>query len=215
MENWKRVDWIDGYTGTIEVSDQGRVRRSEMHYTRSDRWGNNATKSTKPARYLTGELGTHGYRLVCVYIGKKRKRFLVHRLIARAFVPGYVEGLSVNHINGNKIDNRPANLEWVTLAENTAKQWQTGLVDLRGEKQPGHCIGQRFTSPMRNRTDATQVYRTSTIPAGRLDVGRSIAPRAAAEPRLSCRSVPINLTAAKNWHDLCRAQRLRWSNACV
>ena len=137
MENWKRVDWIDGYTGTIEVSDQGRVRRSEMHYTRSDRWGNNATKSTKPARYLTGELGTHGYRLVCVYIGKKRKRFLVHRLIARAFVPGYVEGLSVNHINGNKIDNRPANLEWVTLAENTAKQWQTGLVDLRGEKQPG------------------------------------------------------------------------------
>jgi hypothetical protein len=65
-----------------------------------------------------------------------RRKYLVHRLVAQAFVPGYAPDLSVNHINCNKQDNRVENLEWVTLAENTSLQWRDGLVDLRGEKNP-------------------------------------------------------------------------------
>jgi elongation factor P hydroxylase len=67
----------------------------------------------------------------------------VHRLIARAFVPGYSPELSVNHMNGNKLDNRPENLEWMTLAENSAHAWKTGLVNLRGENTPSHKLTQR------------------------------------------------------------------------
>lgn len=65
---------------------------------------------------------------------------LVHRLVGMAFVPGYEDGLTINHINGIKTDNRPENLEWVSLARNTQHQWETGLVDLRGEGQPGHKL---------------------------------------------------------------------------
>jgi hypothetical protein len=67
----------------------------------------------------------------------KRVKHTLHRLIGMAFVPGYKEELTINHINGNKLDNRIENLEWVSLARNTQHQWETGLVDLRGEKQPG------------------------------------------------------------------------------
>lgn len=136
MEKWKRIDWITDYKGTLEVSDHGRIRRGVLEYERRTRTGGVCT-STKPERILSLELGTHGYLMLAIWTGRKRRRFLAHRLVARAFVPGYEEALSVNHINGAKTDNRPDNLEWVTLAENTSKQWKMGLVDLRGENQPG------------------------------------------------------------------------------
>jgi hypothetical protein len=84
-----------------------------------------------------------GYHVVSAKIGKIRPKVFVHRLVAIAFVSGFADGLSVNHINGNKLDNRPENLEWLTLADNTRHQWETGLVDLRGEKAPGHKLTQR------------------------------------------------------------------------
>lgn len=69
--------------------------------------------------------------------GGKRIKHLLHRLVAMAFVQGFQEGLTVNHIDGNKLNNSPENLEWVSLARNTQHQWESGLVDLRGEANPG------------------------------------------------------------------------------
>jgi len=81
-------------------------------------------------------LGNNGYLHVAPKFGPARKKLLVHRLVAQAFVPGQFAGACVNHIDGDKTNNIPANLEWTTLAENTRHQWATGLVDLRGENHP-------------------------------------------------------------------------------
>lgn len=78
----------------------------------------------------------NGYLEIAHQVNGCRKKFSVHRLIALAFVPGYFENATVNHINGNKLDNSIENLEWVTLPHNTVLEWGTGLVDLNGEKQP-------------------------------------------------------------------------------
>lgn len=51
--------------------------------------------------------------------------------------------MHINHINGVKTDNAPENLEWVTNEDNVRHAWDTGLVDLRGEKQPGSKLTQK------------------------------------------------------------------------
>ena len=52
---------------------------------------------------------------------------LVHRLVAEAFVPTDDESLTVNHIDGDKFNNRVENLEWMSLPDNIRHGFNSGL----------------------------------------------------------------------------------------
>jgi hypothetical protein len=49
---------------------------------------------------------------------KKRKTFSVHRLVADAFCKKTINGTEVNHIDGNRLNNKSSNLEWCTKSQN-------------------------------------------------------------------------------------------------
>jgi len=58
------------------------------------------------------------YVLKMLYDDGKRRNTLVHRVIAEIFVPNPENLPVVNHINGDKLDNRAENLEWCTHQDN-------------------------------------------------------------------------------------------------
>ncbi|CAM0029156.1 HNH endonuclease [Vibrio phage D530] len=66
-------------------------------------------------------LGTKkaGYKQVGLTVGGKRVWFLVHRLVAQAFIPNPEGKPEVNHKDEDKANNFDWNLEWMTEQENT------------------------------------------------------------------------------------------------
>lgn len=69
----------------------------------------------------------NGYRKVNLSKNKKQRGYMVHRLVAEAFIPNPLNKSQVNHIDGNKQHNVVWNLEWNTPSENVRHSVATGL----------------------------------------------------------------------------------------
>jgi len=85
-------------------------------------------------RYMTTRISVYGYELVSVNYRNEEKNYRVHRLIAMTFIgrPEHLwntdyKDLHVNHIDGNKSNNKISNLEWCTSIENSSHALRTGL----------------------------------------------------------------------------------------
>ena len=61
----------------------------------------------------------NGYYRVSLTKDNKRKKTMLHRLIAEQFIPNPNNYKNVDHINGIKTDNRIENLRWCSQADNT------------------------------------------------------------------------------------------------
>jgi hypothetical protein len=68
-----------------------------------------------------------GYLSLTIYKNGERITRSVHRLVAEAFLGGPHPGFDVNHIDGDKTNNRIENLEWCTREENVQHAVRTGL----------------------------------------------------------------------------------------
>lgn len=82
----------------------------------------------KDGRILKTKKGTTGYYQLNTYHSGKKKTFLIHRLVASAFIPNPNNLPEVNHKDGNKGNNHFTNLEWVSRSANIKHGIDTGLI---------------------------------------------------------------------------------------
>lgn len=133
-EIWKD---IKGYEGLYQVSNLGRIKSLERYVKNHDAMQYHEEK-IKLATERKRNDGKQGYLALQLYRDNKAKNCYVHRLVAEAFIPNPESKPTVNHINGDKHDNRAENLEWATYSENNIHAYVTGLND---ETHRRNCKG--------------------------------------------------------------------------
>jgi len=78
------------------------------------------------AKKRLGTVSTHGYEMVSLRLNNKSCPFLTHRLIWEHCNGDIPEGLCVDHIDGNKLNNRISNLQLLSRSANTKKAYTDG-----------------------------------------------------------------------------------------
>ena len=95
---------IAGYEGKYAVDREGNV------------WSLNNHMHKEPYK-LSPRIRKNGYSYLSLCVNGKIKEMMAHRAVAAAYI-GNVDGMEVNHINGNRADNRVENLEIVDRSTN-------------------------------------------------------------------------------------------------
>lgn len=125
MEKWKFLKDSDRY----EISTHGKVRSVDYVDTFIGS-GKVPCERKKKGRMLIISHNGKGYKKVgLANIGQK----YIHRLVAETYLPNPEGKRTVNHLDGNKSNNRLDNLEWATHSENQFHSKATGLAKKGGE----------------------------------------------------------------------------------
>ena len=118
---WKTIKGFSNYS----VSDLGDI------------------KNNRKGNFVKPSIGTGNYMYIRLIddSGKSRTKRL-HRIVADAFCTRRADATEVNHMDGNKANNRADNLEWVTKSENMNHAYRTGLqtVTHKGKVRSVKCL---------------------------------------------------------------------------
>lgn len=139
MDHGKK--WIPGYEGLYYATTDGQIF------------------SAKIGRFMKPHFMPNGYLNVLLYKDKKKSAHGIHRLVAMTFIsnPGCLP--QVNHIDGDKKNNRVENLEWCTSSGNIQHAYDNGMK----ENCRNHCriLGEKGSEEHRRYIDSVKKPVTS------------------------------------------------------
>ncbi len=137
--------------GDISVDAEGRIWRHAIFQGNSHKGGRIRVLLSCPRR---------AERMPCDRLHYPYLRFLVngrwaaieaHRVVWEATRGKIPEGFDINHLDGNKLNNHPGNLEVCTRADNNRHARRTGLCDLAGVRNPQAVLTDALVSDIRRR----------------------------------------------------------------
>ena len=122
-EIWKPIEENPIYL----VSNYGRVRTIDHPV-----WCRvNNSYSIRKGRFCTPtNNNSKSYWRVGVQINNRQKHLAIHRLVAKAFIPNPDNLPQINHIDGDKNNNKVSNLEWCNNGYNQVHAWKNNLKDV-------------------------------------------------------------------------------------
>lgn len=106
MEIWKEIKETNNQ---YSISNYGNIRNNNTMHV------------------LKASINRKGYVDIQLYFQGNKKKFRIHRLVAEYFIPKIENKPQVNHIDGNKLNNRVDNLEWCNNYENAHHAIEHGL----------------------------------------------------------------------------------------
>jgi len=102
METFSHI----GISLNYEVSNEGRIKNSE-------------------GMLLAPQFDKKGYQVLYIYFFGNLVRLYVHRIVASLFVPNPFRHKFVDHIDGNRTNNKSSNLRWCTPQQNCYNKSKT------------------------------------------------------------------------------------------
>jgi len=155
-EEWRVIPGSEGY---YSVSSLGRVRSEPTQTSRMGR---------QRGRILTCGRDSKGYFQFRMCLpGGRQRTMKVHRAVALAFLGPRPPAAQINHVSGDKTDNSPANLEYVTCRENVRHAWRMGL--RRVEQVQGENHGRAKLT-----AETVRVIRASVGPVTPTELARRL-----------------------------------------
>lgn len=137
IELWKT---IKGYEGLYEVSNTGKVRSVDRIV--NDKNGRPMKLKGKELLFTISKIDNRGHKpraRVQLWRNNKSRLLQVHRLVASAFLENPENKETVNHIDGNALNNNVQNLEWSTYSENQKHAYATGLMTIKRNYKPSNA----------------------------------------------------------------------------
>ena len=130
VEIWKDIKDFPNY----QISNFGRIKSKERITNVGIK---NVKEIKREERILKLFHNKKGYTQTILYRDKKQYPIKIHRLVANAFIPNPENKPQVNHIDGDKNNNRIDNLEWCTQAENIQHSYKAGLRNIEQIRELG------------------------------------------------------------------------------
>jgi hypothetical protein len=144
---------IENFSNSVKLLPNNVEDNTELSYTESSRNSSkedNMIKEYANTGYFVSDTGVvygkyknsparktsldrYGYEKIALCIDGKMKHTTVHRVVAETFIPNPENYKTVNHKDGNKLNNHVDNLEWCSSQQNTKHATENGLM-AKGEQ---------------------------------------------------------------------------------
>jgi HNH endonuclease/NUMOD4 motif len=150
MNEWKNI-----HNDKYSISEKGDVKNNQTN------------------RILKQSGNNKGYARVSLSNGAKNHPTILfpHRAVAKFFIPNPENKPQVNHKDGNKLNSKKDNLEWVTAKENTNHAIETGLADYKKQSLIATTLSVKITSV---KTTLHDINNNSFIYSSMSEAARSI-----------------------------------------